>query len=187
MLWPSPLVSMHRRLSRCAAASLSRCPVASLVPLSPRQRLSHCTTLAPAVGCCIVTYLVVPSPLSLRRHLSLSMRRRLSRCAAASIAMPTPVSLRLSRASGWLLHRHLSCRASASLVVPAPLLSCRCLSRCAAASLVAPHLRRLVVASSTILTCCRLSCRAGWLLPCYLFLCAAVSLFATSLIAPPSL
>ena len=213
MLWPSPLVSMHRRLSRCAAASLSRCPVASLVPLSPRQRLSHCTTLAPAVGCCIVTYLVVPSPLSLRRHLSLSslsrcaatslsraslvappplsldatsplslrrrlyrhanacliaplsrqrlvvassplsprqclsccdvaslvvppplslsMRRRLSRCAAASIATPTPVSLRLSRASGWLLNRHLSRRASASLVVP----SLRYLSNCAAVSL----------------------------------------------------
>jgi hypothetical protein len=27
----------------------------------------------------------------------------------------------------------------------------------------------------------------GWLLPCYLSLCAAVSLFANSLIAPPSL
>ena len=111
----------------------------------------------------------------------LSMRRRLSRCAAASIATPTPVSLRLSRASGWLLHRHLSRRASASLVMPAPLSLHRHLSRCAAASLVAPHLRRLVVASPTILTCLRiltcrrLSCRAGWLLPRYLSLCAAVS------------
>jgi hypothetical protein len=112
---------------------------------------------------------------------------RLSRCAAASIATPTPVSLNLSRASGWLLHRHLSCRASASLVVPAPLSLHRHLSRCAAASLVAPHLRRLVVASPTILTCRHLSCHAGWLLPCYLSLCAAVSLFATSLIALPSL
>ena len=104
-----------------------------------------------------------------------------------TIVAPMPVSLHLSRASGWLLHRHLSRRASASLVVPAPLLSCRCLSRCAAASLVAPHLRRLVVASPNSLTCCCLSCRTGWLLPCYLSHCAAVSLFATSLIAPPSL
>ena len=118
---------------------------------------------------------------------SLDVPLRLYCHAAATIVAPMPVSLRLSRASGWLLHRHLSHRTSASLVVPAPLLSCRCLSRCAAASLVAPHLRRLVVASPTILTCRRLSCRVGWLLPCYLSLCAAVSLFATSLIAPPSL
>jgi hypothetical protein len=115
------------------------------------------------------------------------MCRCLSRCAATSIATPMPVSLRLPRASGWLLHRHLSRHASASLVVPAPLLLRRHLSGCAAASLLAPHLRRLVVASPTILMCRRLSCRAGWLSPCYLSLCAAVSLFATSLIAPPSL
>ena len=38
-----------------------------------------------------------------------------------TIVAPMPVSLHLSRASGWLLHRHLSRRASASLVVPAPL------------------------------------------------------------------
>ena len=134
-----------------------------------------------------LTYYVVAIATSLDAPLPLSLRRRLHRHAAATIVAPMPVSLRLFRASGWLLHRHLSRRASASLVVPAPLLSCRCLSRCAAASLVAPHLRRLVVASPTILTCRRLSCRAGWLLPCYLSLCAAVSLFATSLIAPPSL
>ena len=47
----------------------------------------------------IATCLDAPSPLSLRRRLSLSMPRRLSR---ASIATPTPVSLHLSRASGWL-------------------------------------------------------------------------------------
>ncbi len=39
---------------------------------------------------------------------SLSLRHRLYRHAAANIVAPTPVSLRLSRASGWLLHRHLS-------------------------------------------------------------------------------
>jgi hypothetical protein len=117
----------------------------------------------------------------------LSIRCRFSRCAAATIAAPTPVSLHLSRARGWLLHRHLSCRASASLVVPAPLSLRLQLSCCAGASLVGPHLRRLVDASPTILTCRRLSCRAGWLSPCYLSLCATVSLFATSLIAPPSL
>jgi hypothetical protein len=39
---------------------------------------------------------------------SLSFRHRLYRHAAATIAAPTPVSLRLSRASGWLLHRHPS-------------------------------------------------------------------------------
>ena len=86
-----------------------------------------------------------------------------------------------------MLHCHLSCRASASLVVPVPLRLHRHLSRCAVASLVAPHLRRLGVASPTILTCHCLSCRAGWLSPCYLSLCAAVSLFTTSLIAPLSL
>jgi len=114
----------HRHLSRCTVACLVAPP-----PLSPRQCLSHCASLLPAVGCCIVTSLAAPAPLSLCRHLS----------------------------------------------------------RCTAASLVAPHLRRLVVASPTILTCHRLSCRAGWLSPCYLSLCAAVSLFATSLIAPQSL
>ena len=134
-----------------------------------------------------LTYYVVAIATSLNAPSPLSLRRRLYRHAAATIVTPMPVSLRLSRASGWLLHRHLSRRASASLVVPAPLLLHRHLSCCAAASLVAPHLRRLVVASPTILTCRRLSCRAGWLLPCYLSLCAAVSLFATSLIAPPSL
>jgi len=49
------------------------------------------------------------------------------------------------------------------------------------------HLRRLVVASPTILTCRRLSCRAGWLSSCCLSLCTVVSLFTTSLIALPSL
>jgi hypothetical protein len=100
------------------------------------------------------------------RHLSrcavssLSLRRRLYRHAAAIIAAPTPVSLRLSCASGWLLHRHLSRCTSVSLVMPAPLSLLRHLSCCAAASLlVAPHLSRLVVASQTILTCRRLSCR----------------------------
>ena len=135
-----------------------------------------------------LTYYVVAIATSLDAPLPLSLCRRLYRHAAATIAAPMPVSLCLSRASGWLLHRHLSRCTSASLVVPAPLSLLRHLSCCAATSLlVAPHLRRLVVASPTILTCRRLSCRAGWLLPCYLSLCAAVSLFATSLIAPPSL
>jgi hypothetical protein len=128
------------------------------------------------------------------RHLSrcavssLSLRHRLYRHVAATIAAPTPVSLCLSCASGWLLHRHLSRCTSASLVVPAPLSLLRHLSCCAAASLlVALHLRRLVVASPTILMCRCLSCRTGWLSPCYLSLGATVSLFATSLIAPQSL
>ena len=115
---------MRRCLSCCAAASIATPP-----PLSPRQRLSYCASLVPALGRCIVT----------------------------------------------------------SLAAPVPLLSCRCLSRCAAASLVAPHLHRLVVALSTILMCRRLSRRAGWLSSCCLSLCAIVSLFTTSLIAPPSL
>ena len=68
-----------------------------------------------------LTYYVVAIATSLDAPLSLSLCRRLYRHAATTIAAPTPVSLRLSRASGWLLHRHLSCRASASLVVPVPL------------------------------------------------------------------
>ncbi len=115
------LLSLRRRLYRHA--------IATPPPLSPCQRLSHCASLAPAVGCCIVTSLAAPVPLL----------------------------------SGWHLFH------------------------CATTSLVAPHLRRLVVALPTILTCLRLSCRAGWLSPCYLSLCTAVSLFATSLIAPPCL
>ncbi len=99
---------------------------------------------------CAVASLVAPPPLSPRR-----------RHAATTIAVPMPVSLRLSRASGWLLYHHLSRHASASLVVPTPLSLPRHLSRCAAASLVAPPLRRLVVASPNILTCRRFSCRAG--------------------------
>ncbi len=61
----------------------------------------------------IVTSLDAPSPLSLRL--------RFYRHAATTIVAPMPVSLRLSRDSGWLLHRHLSRRASASLVAPPPL------------------------------------------------------------------
>ena len=64
-----------------------------------------------------LTYYVMAIATSLDAPLPLSLCRRLYRHAAATIAAPTPVSLRLSRASGWLLHRHLSCRASASLVV----------------------------------------------------------------------
>jgi len=45
----------------------------------------------------IATYLDAPSPLSLRRHLY-------------PHAAATTVSLPLSRASGWLFHRHLSRR-----------------------------------------------------------------------------
>ena len=129
----------------------------------------------------IATSLDAPLPLlfSLRCCL-LSPRRRHYRHTNACLIAP------LSH-QWWLLHCHLSRHASASLVVPAPLLLRHHLSCCAAASLVVPHFRRLVVASSTILTCHRLSCLAGWLSPYYLSLCATVSLFATSLIALQSL
>jgi hypothetical protein len=95
----------------------------------------------------------------------------------------TPVSLRHPHASSWLLHCRLSCHAGASPATPAPLSLHRHLSHCAAASLVVPCLRQLVVTLPPILTCRRLSYQAGWLLLCHLSLCAAVSLFATSLIA----
>ena len=68
-----------------------------------------------------LTYYVVAIATSLDASSPLSLRRRLYCHASATIVAPMPVSLRLSRASGWLLHRHLSRRASASLVVPAPL------------------------------------------------------------------
>jgi len=151
-----------------------------------RLRLSPVTRRAVAivivVGCrrrCYRRRIPLPSSSS-----PSALRHRCC-CPLPSSSSLMPVSLRLSRASGWLLHCHLSCRASASLVVLAPLSLHHHLSHCAAASLVAPHLRRLVVASPTILTCRHLSCRASWLLPCYLSLCAVVSLFATSLIAQP--
>ena len=123
-------------------------------------------------------------PLSMRRLLSLvappflSPRRRHYCRANACLVAPLSRQRLVVASSPLSLHQCLSCRASLL----------RHLSCCAATSLlVAPHLRRLVVASPTILTCRRLSCRAGWLSPCYLSLCAAVSLFATSLIAPQSL
>jgi hypothetical protein len=113
----------------------------------------------------------------------LSLCCRLYRRAAASIVAPMPVSSRLPHASGWLLHCRLSCHAGASPAMLAPLSLRHHLSHCAAASLVAPCSHRLVVALPPILTCHHFSCRAGWLLLCHLSLCAAVSLFATSLIA----
>jgi hypothetical protein len=66
-------------------------------------------------------YYVVAIATSLDAPLPLSLCRRLYRHAAATIPTPTHYILRISRASGWLLHRHLSCRASASLVVPVSL------------------------------------------------------------------
>jgi hypothetical protein len=112
----------------------------------------------------------------------LSLFCRLYCCAAASIVAPTLVSLCHPHASSWLLHCRLSCHAGASPATPAPLLLHHHLSHCAAASLVAPHSLRLVVALPPILTCHHLSCCAGWLLLCHLSLRATVSLFATSLI-----
>ena len=125
----------------------------------------------------------------------LSMRHRLSCCAAASITTPLPLSQRQRLSHCAFLAPAVGCCIITSLATPVPLLSCRRLSRCAATSLIAlpPLLGRLtcagwlLLASPTILTCRRLSCRAGWLSPCYLSLCATVSLFATSLIALPSL
>ncbi len=113
----------------------------------------------------------------------LSLCCRLYPRAAASIVAPMPVSSRLPHASGWLLHRRLSCHAGASPATPAPLSLRRHLSHCAAASLFAPRSRPLVVALQPILTCRRLSCHAVWLLLCHLSLRAAVSIFAPSLIA----
>jgi hypothetical protein len=75
-----------------------------------------------------LTYYVVAIATSLDAPLPLLLCRRFYRHAAATIATPTPVSLGLSRASGWLLHRHLSCCASESLVVLVPLSLCHCLS-----------------------------------------------------------
>ena len=75
-----------------------------------------------------LTYYVVAIATSLDAPLPLLLRRCLYCHATATIAASTSVSLRLSHASGWLLHRHLSCRTSASLVVPPPLLLCRRLS-----------------------------------------------------------
>jgi hypothetical protein len=181
------------------------CPPPAIVRPWPRQRRWCGMTAVIRFDVFIVVVVVVVVILGL--DILCCGHRHLSRCAVASLVAPPPLSPRrchYCRANACLIapllrqrlvvalsplspRQCLSCRAGASLVVPAPLLSCRCLSRCAAASRVAPHLRRLVVALPTILTCRRLSCCAGWLLPCYLSLCAAVSLYATSLIAPPSL
>ena len=55
-----------------------------------------------------LTYYVVAIATSLYAPSPLSLRRRLYCRAAATIVAPMPVSLHLSRASGWLLHRHPS-------------------------------------------------------------------------------
>ena len=128
-----------------------------------------------------LTYYVVAIATSLDAPLPLSLCRHLYRHAAATIAAPTPVSLRLSRASGWLLHRHLSCRASTSLVVLVPL-SLHCRLTCGASPApagcrfahylnVPPSLlsRRLVVALLPLSLCRCLSL-------CHLSHCATVSL-----------
>jgi hypothetical protein len=83
---PSPL-------SHCATASIATPP-----PLLPRQRLYHCASLAPAVGCCIVTSLAAPVPLLSCRRLSRS---------ATSLVTPPPLLWRLTCA-GWLSLRQLS-------------------------------------------------------------------------------
>jgi hypothetical protein len=85
---PSPL-------SHCAVASIAKPP-----PLLPRQRLSHCDSLVPAVGCCIVTSLAAPVPL-------LSCRC-LSRCSATSLVAPLPLSLWRLTCAGWLSLHQLS-------------------------------------------------------------------------------
>ncbi len=97
-------------------------------PLSFNSKFSLLLSLLSSSSWAL-TYYVVAITTSLNAPSPVSLRRRLYCRAAATIVAPMPVSLHLSRASGWLLHRHLSRRASASLVVPAPLLSCRCLSR----------------------------------------------------------
>jgi hypothetical protein len=169
---------------------------ASLVappPLPPRQRLSHCASLAPAVGCCIVNSLAAPVPLVSCRRLSRCAATSLSRCAVTSLVAPPPLLPRrchycranacliapLSRqwlvvASSPLSPRQcLSCRAGASLVAPPPLsldapspLSLRRrLYRHAAATIVAPMPVSL-----------RLSRASGLLLHCHLSRHASASL-----------
>ena len=82
----------------------------------------------------------------------LLMRRRLSPCAAASIATPPPLSSRQCLFHCASLSPAVGCCIVTFLAAPVPLLSCRRLSRCTATSLVAP--RPLLW---------RLTC-AGWLL-----------------------
>ena len=139
------------------------CPPSSDLMLSSSFLLSSSWAL---------TYYVVAIATSLDASSPLSLRRRLYRHTCLIVP---------------LLRQRL-------VVALSPLLPRQCLSCCAGTSLVAPPplLWRLtcagwlLLASPTILTCRRLSCRAGWLSLCYLSLCAAVSLFTTSLIAPPS-
>jgi hypothetical protein len=88
---PSPQVETGRRTQH------RRCPPP---PLLPRQCLSHCDSLAPAVGCCIVTSLAAPVPLFLCR--------RLSCCSATSLVAPPPLSLWRLTCAGWLSLRQLS-------------------------------------------------------------------------------
>jgi hypothetical protein len=128
-----------------------------------------------------LTFYVVAIATSLDAPLPLSLGRCLYCHAAATIVAPMPVSLRISCASGWLLHCDLSRRTSASLVMPAPLLSVWCLSCCASPASagcrfanylnVPPSLlsRRLVVAllPLSLHRCLSL---------CHLSHCAAISL-----------
>ena len=161
------------------------CPPPTIVCPWPRQRRRYGIPAVIRFEVFIVVVVVVVIILGL--DILCCGHRHLSRWAAASIATPPPLLLRQCLSHCASLVPAVGCCIVISLAAPVPLLSCRRLSCRCGASLVAPHLRRLVVASPTILTCRHLSCRAGWLLPCYLSLCATVSLFATSLIALPSL
>jgi hypothetical protein len=89
MLWPSSPLSMRRRLSRCAAAT-----IAALTPVSLRRRHYRRTNACLIAPLSCQRLVVASSPLSPRQCLSC--------CAGASLVAPPPL----------LLHRRLSCGAS---------------------------------------------------------------------------
>jgi hypothetical protein len=135
MLWPSPPLSMRRRLSRCAAASIAMPPrrrhhyrhakACLIAPLS-RQRLvvaSSPLSTCQCLSCRADASLVALPPLSLRRRLSCGASIAPASCHFANY-LDVPPSLLSSRLIVVLLP--LSLRRSLSL--------CH-LSHCAAVSL----------------------------------------------------
>jgi hypothetical protein len=140
-----------------------------------------CSSLSLSLSSWALTYYVVAIAPSLDVPVPLSLRRRLYGHTNACLIAPLSRQWLVVASSPLSPRQCLSCRADASLVAPPPLWLRRGIScgtspapaGCCFANFldVPPSLlsRRLVVA-----------------LKCYLSLCTAVSLFATSLIAPPS-
>jgi len=172
---------------RANVASLKLAGILKPPTFMVQYLLQYTPMLNPLSYECISASIVV-SPLSCHAAPLLLCHRLSHRTLPLSLCHASLVLPCLTRA-GWLLHRRLSCRATALRI--APPLSCHAtpLLSLHRASLIARRLSRRIAASRVTtslvvpLSLLRLSC-VGWLLYCHLYCCIAVSLVA---LPPPLL